>query len=254
MATRRLPEMTPSHAADDASLHAMTDRPRQMPLDLGHTPSLSEADFMVSDCNRLAFEHVRAFPNWPALFTLVIGPPKSGKSHLARIWIEQAGALAPASGELEALAATGGREPVVIEDADRRGYDEHALFHLLNQSMRESRPVFVTARTPVVEWPYKTDDVRSRMRLAQCFVLDPPDDILLSQMFVKLFGDRQVAVDPRTVAYLVARMERSPAEVVALVGLVDHLALSNRRPITRALASEALALRAASRGRDSQDE
>lgn len=247
MAVRRPPETSASGEAEDRDLATVRERPGQMPLDLGHTPSLTEDNFMVSDCNRLAYEHVRAFPEWPGPFTLIEGPAKSGKSHLARIWAARSGALAPAPDEIRGLASAGGDTPVLIEDADRAGYEEHALFHLLNQSMRESRPVLVTARKPVVDWPYVTDDVRSRMRLAQSFVLEPPDDILLSQMFVKLFGDRQVVVDPRTIAYMVARMERSPAEAVALVGLVDHLALSNRKPITRAVAAEALALRAAAR-------
>ena len=41
-------------------------------------------------------------------------------------------------------------------------------------------------------------------------------------MFVKLFGDRQVTVDPKIIAYLVARMERSPEEAVVLAELIDR--------------------------------
>ena len=67
----------------------------------------------------------------------------------------------------------------------------------------------------------------------RAFTVALSDDIQLSQMFVKLFGDRQVAVDPKIIAYLVARMERSPEEAVALADLMDRLALAAGTAITR---------------------
>ncbi len=219
-------------------------RRRQLVLDLAHEPSLAEADFIVSPGNELAFEHVVAWPNWPAPMTLITGPAKSGKSHLARIWAERAQAVAPALTALEELAGQGGTQPVVLEDVDRLDYPEDALFHLLNQSMRDQRPVLMSARAPVNSWSYRTDDVLSRARLASGFRVETPDDTQLSQMFVKLFHDRQIAVDPKIVAYLVARMERSTEEVVRLVALMDELALTRRGPVTRAVAAEALAIRA----------
>lgn len=220
------------------------ERPRgQLVLDLGHVEARSAHDFMVCDGNALAFSHVLSFPDWPAPMTLIEGLPKSGKSHLAGIWREMAGAIVAAPGTLETLARTGGRQPVLIEDADRAGYDEAELFHLLNQSMRDERPVLMTARSAVADWPYRTNDVKSRARLASHFTLTAPDDILLSQMMVKLFADRQLSVDPKVISYLVGRMERSSEEAVALVDLLDTLSLSRGRAVTRALAAEALAIR-----------
>ncbi len=124
------------------------------------------------------------------------------------------------------VSRAGGTVPLVLEDADRAGYEEAALFHLLNQSMRDRRPVLITAREPVANWPFATDDLKSRARLAAHFTVSLSDDIQLSQMFVKLFGDRQIKVDPRIIAYLVARMERSAEEVVILADLMDRLALA----------------------------
>jgi chromosomal replication initiation ATPase DnaA len=217
----------------------------QFALELGHTPSHAEADFMVGEGNRLAYAHIMAFPNWSGPLTLITGPAKSGKSHLARIWADRSGAEAPEVDALEELSRTGGTAPLVIEDVDRRGYDEAALFHLLNQSMRDRRPLLMTAREPVANWPFATDDLKSRARLAALFTVSTSDDIHLSQMFVKLFGDRQVTVDPKIIAYLVARMERSPEEAVLLAGMMDRMALERGTAITRAIAAEALAQRGA---------
>ena len=218
----------------------------QLPFDYGHEPSHLEDDFIAGDGNRLALAHVRAFPNWPGPLTLIEGPAKSGKSHLARIWAGRAGAKMAKPDELETLSRAGGTAPLVVEDVEQRGYGEAALFHLLNQSMRDGRPVLMTTREPIANWPYQTDDLKSRARLAARFTVALSDDIQLSQMFVKLFGDRQVTVDPKIVRYLVARMERSPEEAVALAELVDHIALSRGTAITRSVAAAALAQRGVS--------
>ncbi len=215
----------------------------QLPLEFGHTVSHAEDDFVVGEGNRLAFAHVTAYPSWPSPWTLVTGPAKSGKSHLARIFAERAGATAPEPAEIEDLARAGGALPLVLEDLDRAAYEEDAVFHLLNQSMRDARPLLMTAREPVAAWPFRTDDLRSRARLAAQFAVALADDTQLSQMFVKLFADRQVSVEPRVVSYLVTRMERAPEEVVALADLTDRLALARGGAITRAIAAEALSQR-----------
>jgi chromosomal replication initiation ATPase DnaA len=215
----------------------------QLPFDYGHEPSHLEDDFIEGDGNRLALAHVRSFPDWPHPLTLVEGPAKSGKSHLGRIWAARAGALTATPQAAEMLARAAGTQPLVVEDVERSGYAEAALFHLLNQSMRDGRPLLMTTREPIANWPFETDDLKSRARLAQRFTLALSDDIQLSQMFVKLFGDRQVVVDPTIIAYLVARMERSPEEAVALAEIADRMALSRGSAITRRIAAAALAER-----------
>lgn len=221
---------------------------RQIPLEFGHTPLLGEADFFVGEGNSLAYAHLRAYPAWPGPLTLMTGPAASGKSHLARIWAGWAGARLAALDALGELARTNLADPLLIEDVDRIPYVEADLFHLINQSMRDSRPVLMTARDPIALWPYRTEDLRSRARLATLIEVSPDSDTQLSQMFVKLFADRQVAVDPRVIAYLVARMERSPQEAVLLADLIDRAALARGTAITRGLAAEVLAARMAERG------
>jgi chromosomal replication initiation ATPase DnaA len=231
------------------ALPASPDEPRgQLTLELGHTPAQGEADFLVGEGNALAHGRIMAFPHWPDPVTLVTGPPKSGKSHLARIFADRSGARFAGIGDLEALATEGGTAAVIVEDVDRLTYDEAGLFLLLNQSMREHRPILLTAREDVANWPLATDDVRSRARRAAAYTLELTDDIQLSQMFVKLFGDRQIKVDPKIIGYLVARMERSAEEVVILADLMDRLALAKGSAITRSVAADALNRRRLARG------
>ena len=57
---------------------------------------------------------------------------------------------------------------------------------------------------------------------------------------VKLFADRQLAVDESLIAYLATRIERSFAGARAAVDELDREALRQKRPVTRALAAELL--------------
>ena len=228
--------------------------PRQLPLELGHEPSHAEDDFLVGAGNALAHARILAWPHWPDGVTLLIGPAASGKSHLARIFADRSAAIVVTPETIGAIAAAEGRQAVLIEDVDRLGYDEHDLFHLLNQAMRGERTLLLSAREDVAHWPLRTDDVRSRVRRAPVFRLEVSDDIELSQMFVKLFGDRQIRIDPKVIGYVVPRMERSPEEAAALVDLMDRLALAKGSAITRAIASEALSQRQAALGAGRQQD
>ncbi len=68
--------------------------------------------------------------------------------------------------------------------------------------------------------------------------LEAPDDALLRAVLIKLFADRQLAVDENLIGYLVARMERSFAAAGSMVAALDREALRQQRPVTRALAGE----------------
>ena len=216
---------------------------RQIPFDLGHTPSHAAADFLVADGNAMAHANLLSWPRWPGPLTLLIGPAHAGKSHLSRIWAERAGAVMATPQSLEYFSRAGGIDPVVVEDVDRAGYEEAALFHLFNQSMRDRRPLLMTARLRVQDWPFSTADLTSRARLAATFDVAPVADIELSQMLVKLLTDRQLVVEPKVISYLLARMERSAEEVARIVDAMDALSLARGSGISRKIAAEALAQR-----------
>jgi hypothetical protein len=68
----------------------------------------------------------------------------------------------------------------------------------------------------------------------------PPDDALLAVVLVKLFDDRQLAVTPDLIEYLLPRIERSFAGAQAVVANLDRMALARRRPVNVRLAMEFL--------------
>jgi chromosomal replication initiation ATPase DnaA len=214
----------------------------QLPLLFSHDAAQSRDDLLISDPLSAAVAMVDTWPQWPSPVVILAGPVGSGKSHLASIWREKAGAadIHPLAGS--DAAAQAARGPVLFEDVERRGFDETTLFHVIN-SVRENRTsLLMTTRIWPMSWNVALADLRSRLRAATVVEIGEPDDTLLGQVLVKLFADRQVAVDDRVISYLVTRMERSHDSAQTLVEQLDHLALSRGVRISRALAAEVLKL------------
>ena len=210
----------------------------QLPLPFDHAPRFGEDDFLASPANADALAAIDSWPAWPDPVLVLLGPDGAGKSHLAHIWARRAGAVtlkaSDLSGDLPALA----RRPALIEDADRASVPEAALFHLVNLVRAGEGALLVTARVPPSAWSLATADLVSRLRLAPTVALRSPDEALLRAVIVKLFADRQLAVDAPVVDYLAQRLDRSLATARDAVAALDHASLDRRRPITRALAAE----------------
>jgi chromosomal replication initiation ATPase DnaA len=220
--------------------------PRQLNLALGHRESFDRADFLCGPSNETALALIDRWTDWPARAIALIGPEGSGKSHLAAVWAKAAGAQVIAAGAIEAASvpealAAGA---VAIEDADRGELDEAALFHLINLAREQSAYVLITARTAPAGWPTKLPDLASRLRALPVVTIDAPDDALLAAVLVKLFADRQLAVDERLIEFLLRRIERSFAAARAAVAELDREAMRLKRPVNRALAADVLRGRA----------
>ena len=83
-------------------------------------------------------------------------------------------------------------------------------------------------------------DLASRMMATPTATIGAPDDALLSAVLVKLFADRQLAVPPALIPYLVDRMERCLGTAQSLVDALDRAALAQKRKISVRLAAEVL--------------
>jgi chromosomal replication initiation ATPase DnaA len=216
--------------------------PRQLAFALPHAESLTRDNFLEGPANAAGLALIDRWPEWPNRIMLLVGPEGSGKSHLAAIWAEQAGARSIPAHALTAAAvpaalATGA---LVVEDLNPSDVDERALFHLMNLAREDEAFVLITARVPPSAFQIELRDLRSRLRAVPTVSLLPPDDALFRALIVKFCADRQLAIDENVVGYLAIRIERSYAAARRAVELLDTEALRQGRPVTRALAAELL--------------
>jgi chromosomal replication initiation ATPase DnaA len=217
-------------------------QPRQLAFALPHAESLTRDNFLGGPANAAGLALIDSWPEWPNRIMLLVGPEGSGKSHLAAIWAEQAGARSTTAHALTAAAVPGALATgaLVVEDLRSSDFDDRALFHLMNLAREDGAFVLVTAREPPSAFQIELRDLRSRLRAIPAVSLLPPDDQLFRALIVKFCADRQLAVDETVVSYLATRIERSYAAARQAVERLDAEALRLGRPVSRALAAELL--------------
>lgn len=201
---------------------------RQLRLRLDRALRSGPSDFVVSASNAEAVRLVNSWPHWPASALALVGPAGVGKSHLAGVWAERAGA----SRRLE------GEGPLLLEDADR-GLTGEQLFHLLNGA-GERGGVLLTARTRPAAWPAPLADLRSRLNALLVAEIGEPDDAVLSGVLARLFAQRSITPPDDLIPYLLRRIERSASRAREVVERLDEEASALHRPVTRDLARDVL--------------
>ena len=86
--------------------------PAQLRLNLERAPDYARSAFVVSSSNAQAVATLDSWPDWRGGALALVGPPGSGKTHLADVWAERLGAsrwpLMPDPSR-----------PLLIEDAER---------------------------------------------------------------------------------------------------------------------------------------
>jgi chromosomal replication initiation ATPase DnaA len=221
---------------------------RQLRLELRRPASWRREAFIVTATNAVGVRAVDAWPNWHGGCLALIGPEGSGKTHLAHIWAERAGASVLQSGEAAStlgLARLQGR-PVLFEDADRGAPDE-GLFHLINMAGADGGALLLTARSAPSAWPTALPDLRSRLNALPVAELPAPDDAILEGVLTKLFLERNIKPADDLIPYLLRRIERSIPRAEEIVARLDETADAEQRAVSRSLARQILEIDDSSR-------
>ena len=190
---------------------------RQIPLPLGAGASPSR--IVVGNANAAVLDAFARAEEWPFRTAVLFGPPRSGKSLLARWFVD--------SGLGEA-----------IDDADRM--DETALFHRWNRAQETGIPLLVVANAGEGAWAIHLPDLASRLGGSLHLTIGAPDDAMLADLIAVHAEQRGFTLGEDAAAYLVPRAERSHLGVERLVAAIDRLSLERKQPPTLAVWREAL--------------
>jgi chromosomal replication initiation ATPase DnaA len=148
---------------------------------------------------------------------VLAGPPRSGKSLLAR-W----------------FAAEGRGEAIDAADT----LDETELFHRWNRAQEDGRPLLLTlAAAP---WRIALPDLKSRMGAALQLEIGEPDDDMLAGLIEAHAEQRGLALGEGALTYLGPRTERSFAEIERLVAAIDRLSMERKVAATQSIWRDAL--------------
>ena len=178
----------------------------QIALPLDWPQAGDERRFILSDANREAFEHFRHWSMWPVKATVLAGPRRSGRSLLARGFVERV------CGRL-------------FDDAER--HEEEALFHAWNQAQETGRPLIM-----VVDdsdgWTVSLPDLRTRLAVTPVARIHQPDDALFSALIELRFADRGLHLPGEALRFIVGRVHRDYLTVERVVEAIDRFAIAER--------------------------
>ncbi len=191
----------------------------QIALPFDWPADAEKSDFLITGCNREAAEHLEHWGRWPVRATVLVGPRKSGRSLLGRIF----------------AANTGGS---VIDDAEIQS--EAAIFHAWNEAQNGGMPLLILTQRAPTEWPVRLPDLKSRLGATPLVAIYDPDILLCEQLIMHLLGRRGIAVPPDVARFIAARMERTYIEIQRVVDALDQAALSSKRAITKPFAKAKL--------------
>lgn len=193
----------------------------QIALPLGSEPGRNPVRIVCGAANRQVIDALSAPESWPFRTALLAGPPRSGKSLIAR-WFAQGG------------SASNGAE--AIDDADR--LDETDLFHRWNRAQETGSPLLLVAGRE--DWRVALPDLASRLGAALHLAIGEPDDAMVAALIEAHAEQRGLVLGENSTTYLAPRTARSFAEIERLVETIDRLSLERKQPPTLSIWRDAL--------------
>ncbi len=192
------------------------------------SPNFSINDYFVGSSNIEAYKLLINTTNINNLFLL--GPPKSGKTHLAFIWQKKFNAIIYNNTNINQILEN--KFNIVIDNIFIN-LKEEELFHIINHCSASNCKILVTSNIKLNEYNFRLKDLSSRLKTFINVNINLPDDELLVNLMTKLFHDKQIIVkNPEIFHYIIKRVDRSYEKIFYLIDKIDNLLMKKNKQLT----------------------
>ena len=193
----------------------------------------NEHDFYVSSNNFSAYKLIENWPNWTSKWLNVYGVTGSGKTHLSKILEKKIKRLKIFNAdeinddtiiELEKLE-------LLIIDNYSNNIEQNLLYSLLNQSKQLEKYILINSNSPIKNYTFDSEDLKSRIDSFLYIGIDLPTDDLLQVIIAKSFSDKQVYLDKKISQYIIKNVDRSYDKMFKFLKEIDEFSLSSGKAI-----------------------
>ena len=163
---------------------------KQKILNFEKINDFSYDNFFVSKSNFLAHKTLINI-NQRERFIFLKGPKKSGKTHLGLIW----------KNINEAIEFNGNNSEEILNQKKNIFIDnffsfinEEICFYIINHCLINKLKILISSNIYPKEYNFKIKDLNSRIKLFHLVEIQDPDDLLIYNLLVKLFHDKQIII------------------------------------------------------------
>ncbi|MBO9582140.1 MAG: chromosomal replication initiator DnaA [Sphingobium sp.] len=191
----------------------------QLPLPIDWSERGETGSLLITAANADAIALLRDWRRWPSPATLLVGPPKSGRSLIGRLFAAESGGM-------------------LVDDADKA--DETALFNLWNRARDERQTLLLIAAAPPPLWAVRLPDLRTRLATAAVARIAEPDEAVTTALIAHGLERAGSAFAPGLPEFIARRVTRCYKTADKVVGALNAESLASARKLTIASARSVL--------------
>ena len=125
-------------------------------------------------------------------------------------------------------------------DNFEQNIDERLIYSLFNIVDQDNKYLIITSKKPIVEIPFKLNDLKSRSKNFLLSSIDKPEDDLMFALILKNLSDRQISIDKKLIDFIIKRIDRSYGKIFDFIYKIDDISLKRKKPIDFKIIKEAL--------------
>lgn len=222
----------------------MSETLKQLSLPITWAFSKKRKDFVVSDCNRYAFEWLEKWPfKIKDNFVCMVGEKGSGKTHLSRIWAERLGAdIINANNDVfnkwyNIISSENTQKYFVLDDADLIK-DDILLFYIYNTIKEKNAYLLMTSVDFPNKWDLKFNDIKSRLSTLNIIRIQRPNELVIISIIEKMLLQRGIIAKENVIEYIANRIERSYESINYWVNRLDSLLIDKKSGLSIKIVKE----------------
>jgi hypothetical protein len=191
----------------------------QLPLPIDWSERGDTGSLLMTVANAEAIALLRDWRRWPGPATLLVGPPRSGRSLAGRLFVAESGGA-------------------LIDDADKA--DETLLFNLWNAARDSGQPLLLIARAAPPLWQVMLPDLRTRLATAAIARIEAPDEAIAAALIAHGLERAGSAFAPGLPEFVARRVTRCYETLDRVVSALNAESLASGRKLTVASARSVL--------------